>query len=225
MAHGLLELLRGTGIHIRRNRAWVDSVDSSALRKLAGPGACHRFESSLGAAIDTLALEAERGADAADVDDTAAAVVGEVGDGGFHEEKRAAHIDVVEVREVVAITFFHCKVAGDACVVDDNVNLKFACLWVREVVFGQFDNVRGAVFGSHVGLHGEAFDAVRLLELLGELLGFVGGGVGGVVDYEVGAFGREVGAGGGADASGTACDYGEFAFQDARTAGCQVGGG
>ena len=79
---------------------------------------------------------------------------------------------------------------------------------MRKVVFGQLDDVRGAVFGAQVGLHGEAFDAVGFLELSGELLGFGGGGVGGVVDYEVGTLCCKVGAGRCAYASGAACDYG-----------------
>ena len=123
MAHRLLELLRSTSVHICRDRTGVDSVYSRALGELAGPRARHGFERGFGAAVHALLLEAERGADAADVDDAAAAVLREVWDRGFHEEERAAHVDVVEVREVVAVALFHCEVAGDAGVVDDDVDL------------------------------------------------------------------------------------------------------
>jgi len=148
MAHLLLELLRSPRIHVRRNGARVDSIDRSALRQLAGPGPRHALQGSLGAAVHALVLEPERGADAADVDDAATAVVRQVGDGGFHEEERAAHVDVVEVREVFAVAVFDCEVTGDAGVVDDDIDLEPAVLGVREVVFGEFDDVRGAVFGA-----------------------------------------------------------------------------
>jgi hypothetical protein len=201
MAHLLLELLGRTRIHISRNRSRVNSVNCSTLSQLSSPRTRHALQRSFRAAVNALVLETQRGTDAADIDNTPAAVMRQVGNGGFHEEERAADVDVVELREVLAVAVFDCEVGGDAGVVDDDVDLKLAVFRVREVVLGQFDDVRGAVFGSEVGLHGEALDVVGLLEFVGELLGLFGGGVGGVVDYEVGAFGGEVGAGCGADAS------------------------
>jgi hypothetical protein len=63
---------------------------------------------------------------------------------------------------------------------------------------------------------------VLLLELTREVLGFLGRGVGCVVHYEVAAFACEVGADGGADASGCTGYDGELAFEDSL-AGCGCG--
>lgn len=104
-------------------------------------------------------------ADRGDVDDAAAAVGGEVGLHGFHEQEGAADVDVVNVCEVVCVALFDGEVAGYAGVVDDDVDLEFFGFGVREVVGCDVDDVLGAVEGAHVGLDGEGFDAVALLEL------------------------------------------------------------
>lgn len=188
MAHLPLELLGRACIHVCCDRTRVDSIDSSSFSKLSCPSASHGFQRRFGAAVDALPLESERGADTADVDNAAGAVVRQVRGGRFHKEERAAHVDVVERGEVVAVAFFHCQIAGQSSVVDNDIDLQLATLRVREVVLGHLYKVGRAGFGAHVCLHGQAFDAVGFLQALGELLCFVGRRVGSVVDHEAGAF-------------------------------------
>lgn len=168
VAHLLLELLRSAGVHVRRNGARVHSVHSSTFGELARPRPSHRLQRRLGAAVDALALKAERGTDAADVDNAATAVVRQVRHGSLHEEKRTADVDVVEVGKVRSVALFNCQVAGDACVLDDDVDLHLVALGVREVVLCNVNDVGGTVFGAHVGLDRDAFDAVCVLEPLGQ---------------------------------------------------------
>lgn len=224
MTHLLLELLRRSRIHVRRHRTRIDSIDSSPLGEFTSPSPSHGLQRSFRAAVDTLPLEAERGADAADVDDAAGAVVREVRARGFHEEERAADIDVVEESEVVAVALFDGEVAGDAGVVDDDVDLQLAGLGVREVVLGHLDEVRGAVLGAHVCLDGQAFDAVGVLQLLGELLGLVGRGLGCVVDHETCAFAGEVFTCRCANATRATSHDCYLALEHTRRAACEISG-
>lgn len=182
MAHLLLEFLRSASIHIRRHRTRIDSINSRSLRELSRPRPRHRLQRRLGAAVNALVLKPERRADAADIDNASAAVVREIGQHGFHEEQRTADVDVVERREIRRVAVLNRQVARDARVLHDDVDLQLAALGVLEVVRGHVDDVRGAVFSAQVGLHGKAFHAVGLLQSLGELLRFLGRGVGCVVD-------------------------------------------
>src|SRR5699024_2643713 len=72
------ELLAGLGVHVAPGGARVDGVDGGALGQLAAPGARHGLEGGLAAGVDALALVADGGAHARDVDDAAGAVAREV---------------------------------------------------------------------------------------------------------------------------------------------------
>lgn len=83
----------------------------------------------------------------------------------------------------------------DAGVVDDDVDLEPGVRsWGRgeEAVLGGGNEGRGALGRTKVGLYAKGLDAVFALQLLGELLGEGGGGLGGVVQDEVAAFRGEV---------------------------------
>ena len=68
---------------------------------------------------------------------------------------------------MVECDFAEGKVGAESGVVDDDVDLEFLRLRVGEVVFGGGDDVGGAVGLAHVGLDGDGFDAVLLLQFVG----------------------------------------------------------
>ena len=116
-------------------------------------------------------MEAEAGANAAEVDDAAAAVVGEIRERGFDEQQGAQDVDVVHPAEIGRVAGLDCSVLGHAGVVDDHVDLQFAGFGVGKVVQGRRDNVRGSVLGAHVCLHREGFDVVLGLQAVREFRG------------------------------------------------------
>ena len=67
--------------------------------------------------------------------------------------------------EITRVNLPQGRVAGDAGVVDDDVDLEFAGFGVGEVDFGGGDDVFGAVGVAHVGLDSDGANVVRGLEL------------------------------------------------------------
>ena len=55
-------------------------------------------------------------------------------------------------------------------IVDDDVELEFARLWVLEVVLGDLYEVLGAVFRAHARLYADGLDTILGLDLGGEVL-------------------------------------------------------
>lgn len=64
----------------------------------------------------------------------------------MHKEQWASHVDVELSGKVFAVDVFDVVVAGDASIVDDDVELELARLGVLEVVLGDFYEVLRAVF-------------------------------------------------------------------------------
>lgn len=168
-------------VHVRGHRTGIDGVDGGTLAEFAGPGARHGFDGGFGAAVEGLFHETHAGRHGREVDDSPGAVVGEVRESGLHEQDGAEHVDGVEFREHVRGDVGQRVVCGDGGVVDDDVDLEFGGFRVGEVVFRRGDDVGGTLRGAHVGLDGEGADVVGRLEVRAEVLGGLGGGVGGVV--------------------------------------------
>ena len=82
----------------------------------------------------------------------------EEGLGGLHEQEGSPHVDVVLPCEFGGVDFGDAPVLRDAGVVDEDVDLEFARLGVREAVLGYFDHVRGTGLGAHIGLDSDGFD-------------------------------------------------------------------
>ena len=180
--HLPLKLRRRPAIHVRRHRPRVHCVDGAPLGQLAAPGARHRLERGLGAAVDGLVAEAQGGGHGGEVDDAAGAVGREVGERGLHEQEGAEDVGSVLGVEGVGGAGFEGQVLADAGVVDDDVDLELAGFGVGEVVFGGGDDVGAAGGGAEGGLHGDGFDGVAFFELFGESGGEGCRGGGGVVE-------------------------------------------
>lgn len=165
----LLELVRVARVHLGANGAGVDGVDGAVLAELTGPGFCHGLESSLGTAVDALPDETQAGAHAAEVDDAAGAVVGEVGLSSLDEQQRSHDVDVEAGGEILGLDVWDLVVEGDSGVVDEDVDAERA-----EGLGGLRDEAGGAGGGAEVGLDGHSLDGV----LGGQLGGQAGCGSG-----------------------------------------------
>jgi hypothetical protein len=160
----LPELLSGRKIHITHDRAGVHGIDGSTVSELACPGAGHRFNGSLGTAIDRLPDESERGGYARDIHDATAAVGRKEGVAGLCEEERGENINCVLPVEVFGLdgTFggvVQVAVLRDTGVVDENVNLELV-LGAEMLFCGGDDCFHGLGGLAEVGLHALAFDVV-----------------------------------------------------------------
>lgn len=92
-------------------------------------------------------------------------------------------------------------VLGDACVVDEDVDLELGGgVELFEVGFGGCDEGLGSFGRAHVGLDCEGLDVVFCAQVCCELFGWGLGGRGGVAQDEVAAFCGEVLGDGDADA-------------------------
>lgn len=83
-----------------------------------------------------MAHETETGGYGGEINDAAGAVVGEIGEGGLHEEDGTEDVDGVLAGEFFGGDGAEGPFFGDAGVVDDDVDLEFAAAGVGEVVFG-----------------------------------------------------------------------------------------
>lgn len=75
--------------------------------------------------------------------------MGQVGLCGLEEEDRAQHVDGILPVEILCGDVFQGEVRGDACVVDDDVDLEFAASGVGEVVLGCIYEVGRAMGVAH----------------------------------------------------------------------------
>lgn len=126
-------------VHDRGHGAGIDSVDGGALGQLAAPGARHGLERGLGAAVHGLAAKAETGGDRTDVDNATRTVGGEVRDGGLDKKEGAQDVDGISFVEFLHRDGFDGHYGGEAGIVDQDIDLKFARLWMREVVLRRGD--------------------------------------------------------------------------------------
>ena len=163
----LQELLRVGRVHRPLHRARVDGVDGAVLGQLAAPGARHGLDGGLGAAVDGLAHEASAGRNGRDVDDAAGAVLWQKRLGGLDQQEGTQDVDAVGLGEVVDFHVGNVVVAGDAGVVDDDVDLEGA-VGLGEGGLGGGDDGLGTFEGADVGLHGHGGDGVGLVEAVGE---------------------------------------------------------
>lgn len=146
-------------------------------------------------------------------DDTAAAVVGQVGRHSLCEQQRRKHIDIVYPLELVAcdrsvLRVVHKLVGRNTRVVDKDIDLELAAGIVgSEEGLGGVDDFGGGFSrGGEVRLNGGGLDLVGFGKVLAKLLGRRLRGGGGVGEEEVAALGREALCYGGADALETVRD-------------------
>ena len=118
-----LVLFGKTGRHVRVDEARSDAVDRDAARAdLAGEGLGHAHEARLGGGIVDLAGVAHGAHDGRDGDDAAGALLHHRAHAGAGKTEGGGEVGLDDVVPGVVLHAHHERVAGDASVVDENVD-------------------------------------------------------------------------------------------------------
>lgn len=82
----------------------------------------------------------------------------------MEQENGSQNIDLITPFELTDLDLGKLLVLGDTGIVDQDIDLEFAGLGMRKVVFGCVDDMVCAGFVGHVGLDDQSRDAVGVLQ-------------------------------------------------------------